>query len=388
MAILSDASQLAAQGDQVSHSDQVQALIEAVACEHTFMEAFDSYEVTEQVLGSLTIDEVNGVAKDMCNHLTNFGTDTDEATPPSAIIACVPLPTRVTEDELLEAITEGAAADVEPEVDVVIPPALMSASMVADALAANPPAWAAGSEAAAGEGAACARTGITSRRLGNGLAVNYKAQAFEPQRAWLRLVAPGGRLAEPTDAPGAMAIGARTMQEGGAFGPWTREQVELFCVDHLIMVEITCNEETLTLDFTFPTNQMEGSAVTGTEAVMQILNQILSQFKWEEDALDRAKASFDQQYVEDEDAAAAAAAAHTAPALPADAGAPRRHACCCCCGSYHSSAFLTHSPRPLPQVRDGRQEHGRVGHRGHHQEAARRRADAHGLHRAARRADA
>jgi hypothetical protein len=37
---------------------------------------------------------------------------------------------------------------------------------------------------------------------------------------------------------GALAVGARDMQEGGAFGPWTREQVELFCVDHLLMVEI------------------------------------------------------------------------------------------------------------------------------------------------------
>jgi hypothetical protein len=35
---------------------------------------------------------------------------------------------------------------------------------------------------------------------------------------------------------GALAVGARTMQEGGAMLGLTREQVELFCVDHLIMV--------------------------------------------------------------------------------------------------------------------------------------------------------
>ena len=46
------------------------------------------------------------------------------------------------------------------------------------------------------------------------------------------------------------------MQEGGAFGGWTREQVELFCVDHLLMVEINCNDEFITLDFVFPTTEV------------------------------------------------------------------------------------------------------------------------------------
>jgi hypothetical protein len=97
-----------------------------------------------------------------------------------------------------------------------------------------------------------------------------------------------------------MAIGARTMQEGGAFGPWTREQVELFCVDHLLMVEITCNEESITVDFVFPTTNVGNVGfgdnvqlgITGTEAVMQIVREIIIGFKWEEDALGRSKQSF------------------------------------------------------------------------------------------------
>jgi len=37
-------------------------------------------------------------------------------------------------------------------------------------------------------------------------------------------------MLEEKDKPGAVAVGTRTMQEGGALGPWSREQVELFCV--------------------------------------------------------------------------------------------------------------------------------------------------------------
>ncbi len=50
----------------------------------------------------------------------------------------------------------------------------------------------------------------------------------EPQRAHLKVTVPCGRTSETAAAPGAMAIGARTMQEGGALLGWSREQVHLF----------------------------------------------------------------------------------------------------------------------------------------------------------------
>ena len=90
------------------------------------------------------------------------------------------------------------------------------------------------------------------------------------------------------------------MQEGGAFGPWSREQVELFCVDHLLMVEINCSEEALTIDFVFPTSNVGNVGfgddvqlgITGTEAVLQIVREIIVGFHWEEDALGRSKQSY------------------------------------------------------------------------------------------------
>ena len=82
-----------------------------------------------------------------------------------------------------------------------------------------------------------------------------KGLPHEAQRGALRLTMAGGREGEAAlkSALGSAAVGARTLQEGGAFDPWSREQVELFCVDRLIMVEVTCSEEKITVDFGFPT---------------------------------------------------------------------------------------------------------------------------------------
>ena len=80
-------------------------------------------------------------------------------------------------------------------------------------------------------------------------------------------------------------------------------QVELFCIDHLLMVEITATEESLIFDFMFPTTRPDGTlrgqneadeAVTGLEAVLQVTRCILSGYIWEEDAFKRACQGFNQ----------------------------------------------------------------------------------------------
>jgi hypothetical protein len=88
------------------------------------------------------------------------------------------------------------------------------------------------------------------------------------------------------------------MQEGGAFGPWTREQVELFCVDHLLMVRSFV--KAMTFDFVFPTNV--GNIGFGDDVQLSSLVQSrctdcsrnLIGFKWEEDALGRSKQKLPQ----------------------------------------------------------------------------------------------
>ena len=50
----------------------------------------------------------------------------------------------------------------------------------------------------------------------------------------------------------------------------TREEVELFCIDHLVMVDIIAKEDALIFDFSSVTSLGAGGKVTGLEAVMQV----------------------------------------------------------------------------------------------------------------------
>ena len=68
---------------------------------------------------------------------------------------------------------------------------------------------------------------------------------------------------------GSVMLGSRTMQEGGAFLDMTREEVELFCIDHLVMVEIIASEGALIFDFQTVTSPGP-SGVTGLEASLQV----------------------------------------------------------------------------------------------------------------------
>ena len=108
----------------------------------------------------------------------------------------------------------------------------------------------------------------------------------------VRLYVPGGRLLEANGEAGALVLGTRTMQEGGAFSTMSREEVELFCIDHMVSVDIQTKDDALVFDFqsiTSPSGSLPEGSVSGFEAVMQVLHVILTDFKFEEDAFQRAK---------------------------------------------------------------------------------------------------
>uniref|UniRef100_A0A7S1BTA2 Peptidase M16 C-terminal domain-containing protein n=1 Tax=Corethron hystrix TaxID=216773 RepID=A0A7S1BTA2_9STRA len=309
--LMTDAEQLAAMGENISHGDQLSYLMETVACGHTFMSPDQSYEATEAALRTLTLEEVNNEAAELCSHVTSLNGESLAADGPVIAIACCPkLPSEKTEghycdeEKLVRSISAAANLPITPNKDVLVPRTLLSDEDIAAAVAAQPPAWTQGvfTDGTSPTPADQVTSPFTLRRLSNGLRIGVAASPAESQRGHLRLVAPGGRDREAALGlkKGSMVIGARTMQEGGAFGQWTREQVELFCVDHLIMVEINCNEEFLIFDFVFPTNEVGNvgfgenikMGITGTEAVLQILREIIVGFKWEEDALWRSKQNF------------------------------------------------------------------------------------------------
>eukprot|EP00522_Entomoneis_paludosa_P007934 CAMPEP_0172447948 /NCGR_PEP_ID=MMETSP1065-20121228/7081_1 /TAXON_ID=265537 /ORGANISM="Amphiprora paludosa, Strain CCMP125" /LENGTH=1224 /DNA_ID=CAMNT_0013199321 /DNA_START=245 /DNA_END=3919 /DNA_ORIENTATION=+ len=309
--LMTDAEQLAAQGDRISHGDQLSYLMETVANGHTFMSPMQSYHMTAKALSSLTLEEVNKAAAELCAHVTGFHKEAEAVDGPTIVVACMPKgvedpddPAYCDEEALVQTIYEACQQEVEPEEDVVVPHTLIPEVELNEAMVSNPPGWLSGkfSDGTPDTAPDSLTRPFTLRRLSNGIRVGVAPNTAESQRGHLRLVAPGGRDAERRLGfkNGAMAVGSRTMQEGGAFGPWTREQVELFCVDHLLMVEIKCTEEALVFDFVFPTTNVGNLGfgddvklgITGTESVMQILREILVGFKWEADALGRSKQSF------------------------------------------------------------------------------------------------
>lgn len=309
-ALLTDAEQLAAQGDMISHGDQLAYLMETVANGHTFMSPEQSYAVTEQALSTLTLEEVNRAAAELCSHITGLNDGELTSTGMVVAVACTPKSADkddasfVDDDKLCQAIRDACSIEVEPVEDVVVPHTLVTPEELEEAMKANPPKWESGqfSDGTPNTPADRITRPFTLRRLSNGIRVGVNQNAAESQRGHLRLVAPGGRDAERRLGfkSGSLAVGARAMQEGGSFGSFSREQVELFAVDHLIMVEINCNEESLVMDFVFPTTNVGNSGygenmklgITGTEAVLQIVREILVDFNWEEDALGRSKSSY------------------------------------------------------------------------------------------------
>lgn len=311
-ACLTDAAQVAAQGDRISHSDQLGYLMETVSCGHAFMSPEQSYIQTEKALQSLTLEQVNEEARILCEHIVGLADGEEPIGGPVVIIGCGPKdnasPDPCDRDALIDTVVKAANREVFPEEDIIVPRSLVSEEDLAKSIEEQKPEWRSGSftDGTPDTPSDKVTTPLTLRRLSNGIRVGVTTSDAESQRGHLRLVAPGGRVGEKLlgFAPGAAALGARTMQEGGAFGCWTREQVELFCVDHLLMVEINCNDEFITLDFVFPTTEVGNigygddlkAGINGCEAVLQVVREIVRGFKWEGDALGRAKASFHSTY--------------------------------------------------------------------------------------------
>jgi len=309
-ALMTDAEQLAAQGDRISNGDQLSYLMETIANGHTFMSPEQSYDVSAKALSTLTIEEVNQAAKELCAHVTCINENEPADDGVLIVTACSPKGGKpgdesyCDEETLIKTVYEACQIEVDPEEDVPVPHTLVPEEQLKEIIKETSPTWESGqfSDGTPNTPADKLTKPFTLRRLSNGIRVCVGQNPSESQRGHLRITAPGGRDAEKRLGlkSGSMAVGSRTMQEGGAFGPWTREQVELFCVDHLLMVEINCSEESLVIDFVFPTTHVGNVGfgddmqlgITGTEAVLQIVREIIVGFHWEEDALGRSKQSY------------------------------------------------------------------------------------------------
>jgi len=187
--LMTDAEQLAAQGDRISHGDQLSYLMETVANGHTFMSPMQSYYMTAKALQSLTLEEVNKAASDLCSHITGFKEGCEGAEGVSIAIACSPKtsdttgPTYCDEESLVKCIYEACQADVEPEEDVVVPHTLISDTAIEEAMAKNKPEWKPGhfSDGTPDTSPESLTRPFTLRRLSNGIRVGVAQNSAESQ---------------------------------------------------------------------------------------------------------------------------------------------------------------------------------------------------------------
>lgn len=294
--LLNMSQQSIAEGDLSPTTERIEDLMEALAAGHAFLTAEDYYRVLEEEVVDISLEEMNEFIAEMCPHSMWFepaGPSGMPAAPaPNAIVACAPASiSDLNEETLMEALREAGREVVEPEDDIDVPATLMSDEELAVLAQDRNATWK--------DMRVHPAKMFMLGELSNGVLVNALKSPKRSGRCCMRVACPGGRAIEHRPEvgqiamgpmPGAVALGAATLQEGGAIGPWSREQVELFCIDNLIGVYVQAEEGALYVDFVFPSETLP--------FVLQILRGLMTDFKWESDAMARGREALEQRYRE------------------------------------------------------------------------------------------
>ncbi|KAK4804060.1 hypothetical protein SAY86_003877 [Trapa natans] len=290
-ALLKDSEHLAAMIDNVSSVDNLDFIMESDALGHTVMDQMQGHESLVAVAGTVTLEEVNSVGAKVLEYIADFGKP--GAPTPAAIVACVPAKVHIDEigetdfrifpSGIIDAIKTGLEQPIEAEPELEVPRELISSpELDALKLQQNPSFIPLGPETSIIR-VHDIDTGITQLRLSNGILINYRISQSESRGGVMRLIVGGGRAAETSESRGAVVVGVRTLSEGGRVGNFTREQVELFCVNHLINCSLESTEEVIAMEFRFTLRD------NGMCAAFQLLHMVLEHSVWLEDAFDRAR---------------------------------------------------------------------------------------------------
>ncbi|KAI3495518.1 hypothetical protein L1887_37859 [Cichorium endivia] len=290
-ALLKDSEQLAAMSDNISSVDNLDFVMESDALGHRVMDHKQSHESLIAVAGTVTLEEVNYIGAQVLEYISDFGKES--APVPAAIVACVPkkvhvdgvgeVDFKITPSEITTAIEEGLKEPIEPEAEFEVPKDLITLPELEDLKLELKPSFVSVGKDSNATKFHEKETGITQCRLSNGISINYKISKTETCGGVMRLIVGGGRAAETPETKGAVVLGVRTLSEGGRVGNFTREQVELFCVNHLINCSLESTEEFLCMEFRFTTRD------NGMRAAFQLLHMVLEHSVWLEDAFDRAR---------------------------------------------------------------------------------------------------
>ncbi|KAK9270819.1 hypothetical protein L1049_026405 [Liquidambar formosana] len=290
-ALLKDSEQLAAMIDNVSSVDNLDFIMESDALGHTVMDQRQGHESLVAVAGTVTLEEVNSTGAKVLEFISDFGKPT--APLPAAIVACVPKKVhidgmgesefKILPNEITDAIKAGLKEPIEAEPELEVPKELISSSQLHELRLQHEPSFIPLSSEVNIRKFYDKETGITQLRLSNGIPVNYKVSRSEARGGVMRLIVGGGRAAESSESKGSVVVGVRTLSEGGRVGNFSREQVELFCVNHLINCSLESTEEFICMEFRFTLRD------NGMRAAFQLLHMVLEHSVWLDDAFDRAR---------------------------------------------------------------------------------------------------
>ncbi|KAJ6880301.1 stromal processing peptidase [Populus alba x Populus x berolinensis] len=290
-ALLKDSEHLAAMIDNVSSVDNLEFIMESDALGHTVMDQRQGHESLFAVAGTVTLEEVNSIGAKLLEFISDFGKPT--APIPAAIVACVPTKVyfdglgetefKISSSEIIAAIKSGLEEAIEAEPELEVPKELITSTQLEELRLRLTPSFIPLVPDADYMKLHDPETGITQCRLSNGIAVNYKISKSESRGGVMRLIVGGGRAAESSESKGAVVVGVRTLSEGGRVGNFSREQVELFCVNHLINCSLESTEEFICMEFRFTLRD------NGMRAAFELLHMVLEHSVWLDDALDRAR---------------------------------------------------------------------------------------------------
>ncbi|KAK3037007.1 hypothetical protein RJ639_029996 [Escallonia herrerae] len=290
-ALLKDSEQLAAMIDNVSSVDNLDFVMESDALGHIVMDQRQGHESLVAVAGTITLEEVNFTGAKVLEYISDYGKPS--APIPAAIVACVPKNVhvdgigetefKIAPSEITAAIRAGLEEPIEAEPELEVPKELITSTQLQELRLKRRPSFIPLSTDVNTTKVYDKETGITQRRLSNGIPVNYMITKNEARGGVMRLIVGGGRASETSETRGGIVLGVRTLSEGGRVGNFSREQVELFCVNHLINCSLESTEEFICMEFRFTLRD------NGMRAAFQLLHMVLEHSVWLDDAFDRAR---------------------------------------------------------------------------------------------------
>ncbi|KAM7479608.1 hypothetical protein LguiA_027821 [Lonicera macranthoides] len=290
-ALLKDSEHLAAMIDNIPSVDNLDFVMESDALGHTVMDQRQGHESLVAVAGTVTLEEVNSTGAKVLEYISDFGKPS--APLPAAIVACVPKKVhvdgigetefKIAPSEITDAIKAGLEEPIEAEPELEVPKELITTKQLQELTLQHRPSFVPVGPDVNATKVYDKETGITQCCLSNGIPVNYKITKNEARGGVMRLIVGGGRAAETSETRGAVVLGVRTLSEGGRVGNFSREQVELFCVNHLINCSLESTEEFICMEFRFTLRD------NGMRAAFQLLHMVLEHSVWLDDAFDRAR---------------------------------------------------------------------------------------------------